>query len=131
VARKSSDSATGTFGTVSWLVEGQARRIVLMWAEPYDFNLFSNWLGVGITTPGVIFHADEDDWYLQMYYGRSSDSLRFNRSAFYWESSPVIYTDDLIQISGTMSTGHQAQVKITVRPLNVSDLATTIKVLLE
>ncbi|KAL3870273.1 hypothetical protein ACJMK2_038350, partial [Sinanodonta woodiana] len=131
VARKSSDSATGTFGTVSWLVEGQARRIVLMWAAPYDFNLFSNWLGVGITTPGVIFHAEENDWYYQMYYGRSSDSLRFNRSAFYWESSPVIYTDDLIQISGTMSTGHQAQVKITVRPLNVSDLATPIKVLLE
>ncbi|KAL3870255.1 hypothetical protein ACJMK2_038332 [Sinanodonta woodiana] len=131
VARKSSDTATGTFGTVSWLVEGKARRIVLMWAAPYDFNFHSNWLGVGITTPGITFHAQRNDWFNQMYYGTSSDFIGFSRSLYYWESNPVVYKDDLIQISGTMSTGHQAQVKITVRPLNVSDLATPIKVLLE
>ncbi|KAL3870184.1 hypothetical protein ACJMK2_038333 [Sinanodonta woodiana] len=131
VARKSSDSATGTFGTVSWLVEGHSRRIVVMWAVPYDINFYSNWLGVGITAPGVTFHAQGNDWFNQMYYGTSSVSLGFSRSEYYWESNPVIYRDDLIQISGTMSTGHQAQVKITVRPRNIADLATPIKKLLE
>ncbi|KAL3870182.1 hypothetical protein ACJMK2_038263 [Sinanodonta woodiana] len=131
VARKSSDSATGTSGTVSWLVEGYARRIVVMWSAPYDFNLYSNWLGVGITTPGVTFNAEGNTWFNQMYYGTSSDSIGFRRGEYYWESNPISYKDNLIQISGTMGTGHQAQVKITVRPLNVSDLATPIKVLLE
>ncbi|KAL3870183.1 hypothetical protein ACJMK2_038334 [Sinanodonta woodiana] len=131
VVRKASDAAAGTFGTVSWLVEGKARRIVVMWAAPYDFVLHSNWLGLGITTPGIIFHFPNDYWFLQMYYGTSSSLLGFSTSEYYRESNRLIYTDDLIQISGTMGTGHQAQVKITVRPLNVSDLATPIKVLLE
>ncbi|KAK3610789.1 hypothetical protein CHS0354_014047 [Potamilus streckersoni] len=131
VARKTSDTATGTFGTVSWLVEGQDRRIVLMWAAPYDFNIYSNWLGVGITTRGETIHAQGNEWFNQMYYGTSSNSLGFSRSEYYWEANPVIYKDELIQISGIMSTGHQAQVKITVRPVKVSDLAAPIKALLE
>ncbi|KAL3870235.1 hypothetical protein ACJMK2_038312 [Sinanodonta woodiana] len=130
VARKASDTATGTLGTVSWLVEGKARRIVIMWAAPYDFSFYSNWLGVGITTPQITFHAQGNTWFDQMYYGTSSDFLGFSRSEYYWESNPVVYKDDLIQISGTMSTGHQAQVKITVRPVNISDLAAPIKSLL-
>ncbi|KAK3599913.1 hypothetical protein CHS0354_022498 [Potamilus streckersoni] len=131
VARKTSDSATGTSGTVSWLIEGQSRRIVVMWSAPYDFNFYSNWLGVGITSRGETFNAQGNSWFYQMYYGSNSRSLGFSRSEYYWESNPVIYQDDLIQLSATMSTGHQAQVKMTVRPINASDLATPIKAILK
>ncbi|KAL3870276.1 hypothetical protein ACJMK2_038353 [Sinanodonta woodiana] len=94
-----------------------------MWSVPYDYNLYSNWLGVGISAPGVTTNGEGNTWFNQMYHDSSSDTLGFSRKEYYSESSTLIYKDDKLQISGIMTTGHHAIVRITVRPVDDSDLA--------
>ena len=47
-ARKTGGFATGTWGTVSWDVNGK-ERIVIMWSAPFNHNHHTNVLAVGTT----------------------------------------------------------------------------------
>lgn len=91
VARKTSSTATGSCGTLSWLIQDNDRRFVIMWSAPFNFNHHSNWLGIGLSAPGVTAHAPGDAWFNLMYYKESSDDLKFERREYYADVRPVIY----------------------------------------
>ncbi|KAH3791817.1 hypothetical protein DPMN_145307 [Dreissena polymorpha] len=109
--RKYAHTVTGSFGVVSWEVEGKDRRVVIMWSAPYNFNIYSNVLGVGMSKHNIKIHAPE--WDNQMYKG-SSNSLEFAREEYYYGAQEVRWEDDEFCVSGTMSTSHQAEVTVTV-----------------
>ena len=62
-----------------------------MWSAPFNFNHHSNWLGIGLSAPGVTEHAPGDAWFNLMYYKESSDNLKFERREYYADVRPVIY----------------------------------------
>ena len=51
---------TGSSGTVSWLIEGKNRRVVIMWAVPLNQLFYSNHLAVALTTN--VNHAPRNEW---------------------------------------------------------------------
>ena len=131
VARKTSDTATGTYGTVSWLIEtNPRRRVVVMWSAPYDFNAHSNWMAVGLTSHNMTQHAPGNQWFDQMYFHDDSNVLRFERKEYWDNISPVNIMDDRFRAVGNMGSSHKAQVKVILRPLKEDDLAAPIRALL-
>lgn len=131
ISHKASGTATGVYGTVSWLIETpdvhQQRRLVVMWSAPYDFNIFSNTLAVGITNVGETTHPPGPTWFDKMYYLEKIANLKYINKEFIRDFSPIIFEDDDYQVVGTMGSSHKAQVKIHIRPKNVADLAAIIK----
>nr|ANC48005.1 conoporin [Conus monile] len=125
-------TATGTSGTVSWELQGMEQRIVLMWSAPFSFDLYSNWMGVGMTREGLVDVASGDTWYKQMYYKDDSEDLTFERGKFYYNLKPVIYRNDKFEIVGTMTNIHKAQIKVIIRPTinNWKDMALPIQEML-
>nr|AXS67884.1 coluporin-12 [Colubraria reticulata] len=105
-------SLYGTYGTVSWEVSGENRRFVVMWSAPYSFDLYSNWMGLGLTTQGQTDVAAGDTWFDQMYYKKSSELLKHIIKKFKTDENPVNLRVDDFNISGTMTSGHHAKIKI-------------------
>nr|DAZ86985.1 TPA_inf: venom-related protein Conoporin [Conus judaeus] len=126
---KPRSTATGVSGTVSWELQGAERRFVLMWAAPYNFNHYSNWMGVGMTREGLVDVAPGNTWFNQMYYGSSSGNLNFKRKEFYYNTDPFIYSNEKFEAEGDMTNGHHAQVRVIIRPTrnNWEDLADEIR----
>ncbi|XP_045199084.2 tereporin-Ca1-like [Mercenaria mercenaria] len=131
ISHKASGTATGVYGTVSWLIESPGashqRRLVVMWSAPYDFNLHSNTLAVGLTSPGDITHPSGPTWFDKMYYDEQIATLKYIKKEFIRDFSPIIYEDTDYQVVATMGSSHKAQVKIHIRPKNFDDLAANIK----
>nr|P0DN67.1 RecName: Full=Tereporin-Ts1; AltName: Full=Actinoporin-like protein; Flags: Precursor [Terebra subulata] len=102
--------AEGVYGTVSWELLGIKRRFVLMWSAPFNFNHFSNWMGVGLTRPGITKVPSGMTWFNKMYYDKTGrvGNLHFERGEFYYETNPVIYRDSKFEIEGTMTNIHNA-----------------------
>ncbi|XP_076446967.1 tereporin-Ca1-like [Babylonia areolata] len=131
--RKLSGTATGTNGISYWTVGDTNRLFVVMWSVPFDYNYYSNWMGVGMTREGVTNPQDDYSWFEQMYWYNSTDDLSFERGEFYWTPYPVIYRDDRFEAVGTMTTQKHAEIKIVFRPVkgNWEDLALPIQQLLQ
>ncbi|KAK7102359.1 hypothetical protein V1264_020589 [Littorina saxatilis] len=126
IARKTSGTATGSCGTVSWLIQDVGRRLVIMWSAPFNFNHHSNWVGVGITAPGNIDHPADDSWFDQMYYADSSEELSFERREYYADVRPVVFRDIDFELEVIMSSDHKALIKVIFRPVNMDNLAPNI-----
>nr|AXS67881.1 coluporin-9 [Colubraria reticulata] len=118
VTRDSYYVATGSYGTVSWEVAGADRMFVLMWCEPYDINLYSNWMGLGLTTKGQMEIPLGFGWFRKMYYGFSDSNITFYRGKFEaGHLDPVAFRDDKeFQIMGVMSPDNRALIKVTFLP---------------
>jgi hypothetical protein len=60
MARKTGYTATGSYGTVSWLIEStddrEQRRLIVMWYAPFNHDFYDNTLVVGLIKPGHIEH---------------------------------------------------------------------------
>jgi hypothetical protein len=97
-----------------------------MWSCPYNFNSYSNWLGVGLTEYGTQTHRA--NWFDQMYYKGSGNGLNFVRGEYYYHTKTLSMKDGNIEITGIMGTSHKAKAHIIVRPLLETDLAPNIKV---
>nr|UMA83983.1 venom-related protein conoporin [Conus judaeus] len=130
---KPRSTATGVSGTVSWELQGAERRFVLMWAAPYNFNHYSNWMGVGMTRLGLVDVAPGDTWFNQMYHHGDSEDLTFKRGRFYYDLKPVIYRNEEFEIVGIMTNIHRAEIKVIIRPTidNLEGLALPIQALME
>nr|AXS67898.1 coluporin-26 [Colubraria reticulata] len=131
--RKAAHAAAGVYGTVSWEVSGTNRRFVIMLSAPYNFDFYSNWLGLGMTRPGLTEVANGHAWFDHMYYGpvTTSDNvdLKFQRKRFYHLTDPIIYRDNEFEIVGVMTNVHKAEIKIVFRPaeMNYKNLAPQIR----
>ena len=53
-AHKSALSATGSWGSVSWLLGNE--RLIVMWSVPYSHDWNNNWLAIGMKAN----HTKED-----------------------------------------------------------------------
>ena len=123
VARKTRFTATGSYGTVSWLVDvnGQRQRIVVMWSVPYDYNWYSNWLAVGITN--TVTHPAGGLWYDNMYNRDDTPNNDFNRKKFRNNLDDLVFNLGRFEIVARMGNGHKTQVTVEVRPARDADLA--------
>ncbi|KAH3777417.1 hypothetical protein DPMN_178860 [Dreissena polymorpha] len=126
VARKTSDTVTCSFGVVSWEIAVKSRRVVIMWSLPYDYNLHSYWLAVGITKPNVI---NDDGLADQMYYYGSNAKLGFERQEYYYSVPTVQWEEPELGLIffATMSTTQHSLVKVTFSAKIASDLAKPIR----
>ncbi|XP_076446969.1 tereporin-Ca1-like [Babylonia areolata] len=131
--RKLSGTATGTNGVAFWNVGDTNRLFVVMWSVPYDYNYYSNWMGVGMTREGVTNPLDDYSWFEQMYWYNSTDDLSFERGEFYWLTNPVVYSNEYFEAVASMTNIHNAEIKITFRPIagNWADLALPIQDILQ
>lgn len=124
IAHKTPDTATGTYGTASWLISSARKRAVVMWSCPYSFDFHTNWLGVGLTDRGFTGHRN---WYRQMYYRSSGRGLNFSRGEYYYHTRTISIQDNEFEVVGIMGTSHQANARIIVRPRELRDLADNLR----
>jgi len=105
--RKYSGTATGVAGTVSWKIENGDCAVV-MFSLPFDFNLYSNWLSVGIMKESEVKGHPLFD---KMYSGKESN---FTRGQFYSNPKPIEFKNGSYKIVGEMGTTHEAKIKIQI-----------------
>ncbi|XP_070191308.1 tereporin-Ca1-like isoform X2 [Littorina saxatilis] len=129
VGRKTWGTATGSYGTVSWRIAHSNQRLVVMWSAPFNFNHYSNWLGVGIAKAGS--HPNGDSWFDQMYYYESNGVLNFRRKDFYNDVRSVKHRDTTFEVEGIMCSDHKALAKVIFKPVREEDLAPSIREKLE
>nr|AXS67900.1 coluporin-28 [Colubraria reticulata] len=132
--RKIMDAATGTYGTVCWKVKGEERLFVIMWSNPYDFNIHSNWLGVGLTKKGHTTVPPGEQWFDQMFKGSNDTNFTFFRREFDKTTDPVVFGNDKeFRISGVMTTNHKVRIRVTFLPNkdNYSHLAPAVSKILK
>uniref|UniRef100_A0A914UJD0 Uncharacterized protein n=1 Tax=Plectus sambesii TaxID=2011161 RepID=A0A914UJD0_9BILA len=111
--RKTGNTASGSYGVVSWLWKD--RRIVVMWGAPYNFNHYSNCLGVAIAKD----QQHSPAWYKDLYKGQRNTSFRASDKDEYYSTVRTLeITDGDIKIEATMNTAHHAEVRIKVKPVD-------------
>nr|AXS67901.1 coluporin-29 [Colubraria reticulata] len=119
-----------SYGIVSWLVSTDVstnnRRFVLMWSASGDHNLYSNWMGLGLTGKGYTDTSEEKRYFHTMYYKTNTTNLTFNRKEFYGNLDPVTLSDDEFEMWGTMTKGYQAVIRVIFRPVKDNNLAPEI-----
>jgi len=106
---KTSSTATGTYGTISWEVEGLDVRVIIMWSVPYNQNHFSNWLALGVINKEE--HTSKQFGFSKMYHGKPTG---FKRSEFYKKCSLLIYSNGRLKLEGNMGSSHKTTITINV-----------------
>nr|AXS67875.1 coluporin-3 [Colubraria reticulata] len=119
----------GSYGTVSFLIDGADRRFVIMYSAPYLIAYIGhrNWLGLGLTSKGFTDIREEHGYYYTMYNEWDTWDLKWARKVFYSRKDPVMYSDNQFVLWGTMANTRKADITIVFRPVNNNDLASEIK----
>ena len=117
VMHKTAWAAEGCYGTVSWLLEGR-RRAVVMWSAPFNHNFHSNYLAVGILND-TNNKATADD----MYYKSGS----FERGEYYKSTQSIRHCDPAFCIQGAMGTSHHPSIRISVYPTDPTNYASNVQ----
>lgn len=125
VSHKCGFTATGTSGTVSWLINGTDRRLVIAWSAPFNFDFYSNHLILGLTNKGYKKH--NKTWFQTMYYGQEDEAMIFERVKCRFTSNEVMIDDDLFEVTGTMDTNHKPEIKVIIKPKRWENLASKLK----
>merc|ERR1719491_1967681 len=115
--RKFSGTARGVAGTISWKI-GNGDCAVVMFSLPYDSNLYSNWLSVGIMKEkfcNPLFSLGEvqgggSELFDKMY----NQEGNFTRGQFYDDPKPIEFKSGSYKIVGEMGTTHEAEIKIQI-----------------
>lgn len=128
VGRKCGYTATGTSGTVSWLIDGDGRRLVVMWAAPFNFDFFSNRMALGFTEKDCGYHGEH--WFETMDHSQNADivsggrpRINFKRIVCNDRNEEIIVNNDILEMSGTMGTVHKPEIRIIVKPRRWENLA--------
>jgi len=118
--RKTSSSATGVEGTVSWKIADTNKMVVVMYTLPYSFDFHSNWLAVGIFPLG-----DTHGYFDKMHSGPEDF---FTRKQFYHNTHPVLYmADSQFEVSAKMGATHQETITLKIYPKQARNLAKKVK----
>ena len=115
--------ATGACGVVSWNIVGTMNRLSVMYSCPYNFDFFSNRLGVGIYT---CEDEPKQKLFNRMYYGKKMPY--FQRRKFRNKLTPISLEVSDYQIYATMGSSHKPEIKIWLFPKNTRDLAANVNV---
>ncbi|XP_060062561.1 tereporin-Ca1-like [Ylistrum balloti] len=120
LARKTGYTATGTQGTVSWLIDN--RRVIVMWEAPFNFDFYDNKLAVGIVPSSA--HTSS------MFDVMSGGSGNFTRGVYDSSIRTIEYCDEALCVEGTMGTSHKTQVHIQVIPRSIDNVARSLETLI-
>jgi len=111
VGHKTGGACRGCVGTMGWDIDKLRKKLVLMYSIPFDQNLYSNWIGVGIFDL-----SDSGDKFAKMYYQPQES---FKRKAFYTDVTPVVYDGDSdFCVEATCGTTHQPTINLKLHPKN-------------
>ena len=111
-------TAKGCAGIVSWNIEEFKRKVVVMYSVPFDHNLHSNWVGLGICSQ---YHEPSSD---EMYYG-SADY--FERKELYYETDPVSFSSSDFTVEASCGTNHKPAIMVKLTPTYHENLAPNFK----
>ena len=90
-----------------WDIAQLQKKLVLMYSIPFDQNIYSNWIGVGIFDL-----SDTGDKFARMYYETEES---FKRKEFYDDVAPVMYDGDPdFSVEATCGTTHQPTINVSL-----------------
>lgn len=114
-------TSTGCSGTVSWLIGDTGLMLVVMYSIPYDHNLHSNWLGIGIFSQQAT-----DSFFDTMYY---EAEVGFKRKEFYYNVHTLYYQppSNLYVVSATCGRNCTAEIEVDFAPTNKDGFAESLK----
>lgn len=101
---KTSSTATGCAGTVSWKIGNTGRMLVVMYSVPYSHDWHSNWCGAG-----VFVEQDTSGFFERMYNG---SEVGFKRKEFYNNRQPLSYKDTDFSLHASMGSSHKPTVEV-------------------
>lgn len=101
---------TGSSGIVSWLIQNNEKRLVVVWRSPYFSN---NGVGIGLTTVGSDTH--DDSWFKIMRNNQQRQTqLKYKFSTFGDSSEEMIIEDDDLKVICSIGTSSKPEIKITL-----------------
>ncbi|XP_036405551.1 bryoporin-like [Megalops cyprinoides] len=109
---KDDDTATGSVGVLTYdLFEMHSRicteRMAIMFSVPFDYNIYKNWLAVGIFE-----HTRECDKHLYKHMYNEKDFTNFARSEA--NGNGVEHKGKVVHLRATMSNVGKAIIKVEV-----------------
>eukprot|EP00794_Sanderia_malayensis_P006705 gene6705-7467_t len=108
LAHKNGVTPTGTFGSVSWNINGENRVVVMC----------VNRLGIGI----VDDHVKETT--RRIYKHNISTTIV---QEYYHSSNPIVYKSQAIVVKAVMGTSHICEARVSILPQKYDDLAKNLK----
>jgi hypothetical protein len=109
LGHKTDGTATGSAGTVSWKLGETGKMLVVMYSLPFNFDFYSNWLGIGIFK-----EEDTSEYFNKMYYESEID---FKRKEFYYDTDAVVFDDGTFTVNATMGTTHKSEIHIYLKSM--------------
>uniref|UniRef100_A0A672FKF7 DELTA-sagatoxin-Srs1a n=1 Tax=Salarias fasciatus TaxID=181472 RepID=A0A672FKF7_SALFA len=108
---KTPHTACGSVGVITYdLLHDDSNqtieKISIMFSNPYDFNVYSNWYAVGIFDESK---QCDYDLYNEMYYEASESFVRGQA-----DGNVLVYKGKRVTIQATMSDAYQPVMKVTV-----------------
>ncbi|KAJ7992376.1 hypothetical protein DPEC_G00277880 [Dallia pectoralis] len=109
---KTSAKATGSVGVLTYDLFEKSRRdyietMALMFAVPWDYNIYKNWFAVGIFSRGK---ACDESLYKEMYYEKNQQGYVREEA----NGSGICYPGNYLDITATMSPMGRAIMKVEV-----------------
>ena len=114
VGHKVANTAKGCAGIVIWTIEDSKEKVAVMYSIPYDHNLHSNWVGVGICSQ---YHVPN---FNEMYNGNQD---YFKRKEFYCDTDPVSFSTSEFTVEATCGTNHKPTIRVKLIPTIRENLA--------
>merc|ERR1712025_366937 len=121
--RKSSWTATGCWGTMSWKIGKTEKVLIVMYSIPYDTNLHSNWLGCGIYTEKDVKNLSMEEAFNRMNYGEPAEW--FKRREYSDSTAALKFDgDNTFKVNTIIGTSSQSTWRLEFSPKYRKDLAT-------
>uniref|UniRef100_A0A4W4FDA6 DELTA-sagatoxin-Srs1a n=1 Tax=Electrophorus electricus TaxID=8005 RepID=A0A4W4FDA6_ELEEL len=108
---KTSDTACGAVGILTYTILtdecNSVGELVIMFSVPYDYNIYENWLALGIFNTSI---SCNDELFNRLYYDPSTNDCPFARGK--GAGSGIAYSTGQICVKGTMSPAGKSVMKV-------------------
>ena len=107
-------------GILTWRIGGTDEMLLVLYSVPYDHNLYSNKLGIGIL-PLDRHNSSFKDLYT------ATDIENYSLKSYKSKLSSLVLTTDKFKVKAQMGNSHKTIIEIQLYPLNSEDLAVNLK----